>query len=131
MKNILLTLLLCISPITFSKISINGDLTSFEKAFTELLKSDGGSAEDLNIEIGKMIKTHPTNFLKTLKKHEDQIKRLDALVGNFGYELVDDFEATKIEAKARIKALEKVAYRSTDPELKRLAKKCIDKLGKF
>ena len=131
MKVTLLLLSAFISFSTFSQTKISGTLKSFDYAFTEKIKADGAESEDWSIAIGKMIRTHPTNFLKTLKKRELDIKRLDALVGNFGYEFVDELEASKIEASKRISALRKASYRSNDKEIKRLSKKCISLLKKF
>src|SRR5665648_481127 len=80
----------------FATSQISGTQKSFSLAFKALLKSDGASAEELDIRIGKLIKTHPTNFLKALNIYRNKVKRLDALVGNLGPEYVDDFPRQKI-----------------------------------
>lgn len=110
---------------------IDGSHKSFVNGFESLLKSDGHDAEEWDIEIGKRIKTHPTNFLKTLKLYRNKIKRFDALLGNFGPELVDNTAAQKKEANSRIVALRKARSKSTDKAIIRLADECIAELKKY
>jgi hypothetical protein len=115
----------------FAGRPLDGTLKSFNKAFESLLESDGNDAEEWDIQIGKLIKTHPTNFLKTLKTYRKKIKRIDALVGNFGPELVDKIEAQKKEASLRITALKKAQARSADRSIVSLADECISELRNF
>jgi hypothetical protein len=110
---------------------IDGSQKSFVNGFESLLKSDGDVAEEWDIQIGKLIKTHPTNFLKTLKVYRHKVQRIDALLGNFGPELVDNTAAQKEEANSRIAALTKARNKSTDKAIIRLADECIAELKKY
>ncbi len=110
---------------------LNETQKSFNKAFESLLESDGNDEEEWDIKIGKLIKTHPTNFLKTLKTYRKKIKRIDALVGNFDPEFVDKIEAQKKEANLRITALRKAQAKSADKSIVSLADECISELRKF
>lgn len=128
MKRIIIAFFIIFSVAASAESFILGDVASFDKAFEQRFKSDGASSEELDIEIGKMIKTHPTNFLKSLLKNKSRITRLDSIVGNLGYEYVDQFEKMKIEIEARIASLEKAKQRSSDQKIKDLARQCIEKL---
>lgn len=88
-------------------------------------KSDGHNAEEIDIEIGRLIRTHPTNFLRALSARRDKLVRLDALLGNFGLEYVDEFAKQKLEAELRIKALKQARLKTSDPNLRNLANECI------
>ncbi len=125
-KVFLFGILLIIAHTSFAANSISGSPQSFEQAFESLLKSDGAVAEEWDIEIGKRIKTHPTNFLKALKLYRGKVKRLDALVGNLGPEYVDDFHRQKIELQKRVNSLSSVK----DNALKSLANECVSELNK-
>jgi len=113
-------------PEVFAAANLTGTQKSFEQAFESLLKSDGAVAEEWDIEIGKKIKTHPTNFLKALKGYRNKVTRLDALLGNLGPEFVDDFSRQKIELQKRIQSLGSV----NSGTLKPVAKECIEVLKK-
>lgn len=126
MKQILIIILLVISLPSFSQE--RGTIQWFDQKFENLLKADGHSAEELDIEIGKLIKTHPTNFLKSLSKVEAKILRIDALVGNLGEEFVDQEAKTKIELRERSKSLQNAIGRMNDQRLVKLGKRCIDQL---
>ena len=125
-KIFLFGILIIIAHTSFAANSISGSIQSFEQAFESLLKSDGAFAEEWDIEIGKRIKTHPTNFLKALKIYRGKVKRLDALVGNLGPEYVDDSPRQKNELQKRVKSLSAVK----DNSLKSLANECISELNK-
>ncbi len=133
MNKIFYSVLLLVLQLNFAFASrpLDGTLKSFNKAFESLLKTDGNDAEEWDIQIGNLIKTHPTNFLKTLKTYRKKIKRIDALVGNFGPELVDEIEAQKKEANLRITALKKAQAKSADRSIVSLADECISELRKF
>jgi hypothetical protein len=85
MNKIFYSFLLLVLQLNFALASrpLDGTLKSFNMAFESLLETDGNDAEEWDIQIGNLIKTHPTNFLKTLKTYRKKIKRIDALVGNF------------------------------------------------
>jgi hypothetical protein len=133
MNKIFFSFLLLLLQLNFALASdsLDGTPKSFYKAFESLLKSDGHDAEEWDIEIGKRIKTHPTNFLKSLKIYRAKIKRIDSLVGNFGPEFVDKMEAQKKEANLRISALKKAQSKATDKSIVSLADECISELQKF
>ena len=133
MNNIFSFFLLLLLQINFALASapLDGTPKSFIKAFESLLSSDGNNAEEWDIQIGKLIKTHPTNFLKSLNTYRSKIKRIDSLVGNFGPEIVDKMEAQKTEANLRISALKKAQAKSTDKSIVSLADECISELRKF
>lgn len=132
MKKILFMIITLTSLSSFGVDStINGSQKSFNQAFESLTKSDGNASEELDIQIGKQIKTHPVNFLKALKIYRKKINRLDALVGNFGPEFVDHIEAQKKEANSRIASLERAKKMSKDPAIIKLADECIAELRKF
>ncbi len=103
---------------------VRGDMMELDRAFVKLSKADGDVAEDLDIMIGKTITTNTLNFLRAYKKHKGTVKRLDALVGNFGPEYIDDFPRQSEEARKRIKALKAVH----DQKLISLASECIKEL---
>ncbi len=126
-----ITLLVFFSLSAFGVRPLDGSEKSFTEAFESLLNGDGHIAEEWDIEIGRLIKTHPTNFLKTLKIYRSRIKRIDALVGNFGPEWVDNFKKQKVEASLRIKALERTKRNTTDIEIKKIADECIKELRKY
>jgi hypothetical protein len=98
--------------------SPNDDL---EATFRKLDTSDGHVSEELDIVIGKSIKESPAEFLTLLRKYRLKVNRLDALLGNLGPELVDNFKMQADEVRQRIRALESVS----DAELKFLAVECI------
>ena len=133
MNKIFFSFLLLLLQINFALASdpLDGTPKSFNKAFESLLKSDGNDAEEWDIEIGKRIKTHPTNFLKSLKIYRTKIKRIDSLVGNLGPEFVDNIDAQKKEANLRISALKKAQAKATDKSIVSLADECIIELRKF
>lgn len=131
MKYLFTVALLIGFNITHAATKHQGSLDWFQDQFEILLKSDAGDAEDLDIEIGRMIKTHPTNFIKTLQKYETKIQRIDSLVGNFGTEFVDQTEKSKAEAEQRIQSLRKAISRSQDKNFIRLGQLCIENLQKF
>ncbi len=103
------------------KQASSAELTDLEAAFNKLETADGHVAEELDVEIGKSITKSPAEFLAVLKKHQSKIVRLDALVGNLGYDFVDNFDKQAVELRKRIKALESVS----DQGLKPIAAKCI------
>lgn len=125
-KLLSLACLFLLMPEVFAVVTLTGTQKSFEQAFESLLKSDGAVAEEWDIEIGKLIKTHPTNFLKALKIYRNKVKRVDALVGNLGPEYVDDFPRQKIELQKRAHALELVKNKTLKP----LANECVEELKK-
>ena len=125
MKNLIVLLLsLVITNTALAKLT--GSQQSFNHAFEERMKLDGNDGEELDIEIGKMIKTHPTNFLKALKKYREKTVRLDSILMNLGDEYVDQEEKTKLEWKARATVFEKFRVKSSDKSLKALATECIE-----
>lgn len=136
MKLFKFSILFLLSLVLFASFSIakslneqkvsNGDLVELNKAFDKLLKSDGHVAEELDIIIGKSIISNPINFIKAYKKYKSRLKRLDALVGNLGYDFVDDFPKQAIEKRKRIDALSTVS----DSKLKPYALECIKELRK-
>lgn len=125
-KLLSLAYLFLVMPEVFAAVTLTGTQKSFEQAFESLLKSDAAVAEEWDIEIGKKIKTHPTNFLKTLKRYRNKVTRLDALLGNLGPEFVDDFSRQKIELQKRIQSLGSVNSGTLRP----VRKECIEELKK-
>ena len=103
----------------------------FDEKMEQLLKLDGNEAEELDVILGKMIKSHPTNFLKTVVKYERKIKRLDALLANLGEEFVDQEKKSLEEIEKRTTALKKAISRSRDLEFKRMGERCVSELSKF
>ena len=101
-------------------------LTCINRAFVKLSQSDGFKAEEIDILIGKTITINPTNFLKAYRKNRATVTRLDALVGNLGPELVDNFPRQAIEIQKRINSLKTVKSQ----QLKSLATECIEQLEK-
>lgn len=128
MKTIIIILSLLTLNIALAAPLHKGSSEWFDQKFQVLLKSDAGNAEELDVEIGGMIKSHPTHFLKSLLKYESKIKRLDTLVGNYGEDFVDQPEKSKIESQKRIKSLEKAISHSKDKDFIRVGQRCIDEL---
>ena len=108
-----------------------GTIDWFDEKMEQLLKSDGNEAEELDVILGKMIKSHPTNFLKTVVKYEGKIKRFDALLANLGEDFVDQEKKSLEEIEKRKTALKKAISRSSDLEFKRVGERCVNELNKF
>jgi hypothetical protein len=125
-KFFILVIIFTTAQLANASAPIIGTQKSFTIAFESLLRSDGAVAEEWDIEIGKRIKTHPTNFLKALKIYRNKVKRLDAIVGNLGPEYVDDSHRQKIELQKRVQSLKSVKERTLKP----LATECIEELKK-
>ena len=101
-----------------------GDSTAVDLAFRLNPTADGVIAEDLDMILGDVIRMNPALFLKVLKRYRPLINRLDALVGNFGPEFVDDPAAQLKEADARIKSLKGVS----DSDVKAVRDECVKEL---
>jgi hypothetical protein len=120
---------LSLSMTAFSHES--GTIDWFDEKMEQLLKLDGNEAEELDVILGNTIKSHPTNFLKTVVKYEGKIKRLDSLLANLGEEFVDQEKKSLEEIEKRSTALKKAISRSRDLELKRVGVRCVSELNKF
>ena len=100
---------------------LSGDREAVDLAFRLLQHSDGHGAETLDIMLGRLIRVRPRLFLQALMVVRPHLSRLDGVVGNFGGEYVDRFDAQKYEARQRIRALRGVS----DPVLQALRDECI------
>lgn len=106
------------------KIAVN-DRQALRIAFLFDVRFDGDFSETMDIYIGRIIKTNPLMFLQEAKNHEHLIDRWDALVGNFGPDLVDMEDQQEDECRVRVAALKSVQIDS----LKNVRDKCIAELS--
>lgn len=128
---LIILFLFCLSFCINAFSQEKGTIDWFDKKIEQLLKADGNEAEELDVVLGNVIKSHPTNFLKTVVKYEVKIKRLDALLANLGEDFVDQEKMSKEEIEKRITSLRKAISRSSDPNLKRVGERCVSELNKF
>ncbi len=129
--HLIILFLFCLSFCINAFSQEQGTIDWFDKKIEQLLKADGNEAEELDVVLGNMIKSHSTNFLKTVVKYEVKIKRLDALLANLGEDFVDQEKMSKEEIEKRITSLRKAISRSSDPNLKRVGERCVSELNKF
>jgi hypothetical protein len=101
------------------------DEEAIECAFRLLASADGAYGEMLSESLGSLIRPNPKLFLKHYSRHQQSIDRLDALVGNFGANYIDSYDAMVYESKMRIKALQSV----TDRSLRGARDRCIAALS--
>lgn len=85
-----------------------GDLKALKQAFILHTKTDGADAEEIDISIGKSIRRNPKNFLSALKQNRSKVPRLDLVLGNLGYDYVDDLKKQKKELGMRLIAIRSV-----------------------
>lgn len=107
-----------------------GDVYATDLSFQLYPFMRGHWGEEFDISIGRGMKRDPELFLMLTDRHFKQqpedarykTQILGHLLGNFGPEFVDEFEAKMNEAGARIVVLKTV----TNPKYERLQNKCID-----
>ena len=87
-----------------------------------LVCGDAAHTELLDIAIGNLIKTQPSNFLAALSQYPQM--NLRALLGNLGEDYVDKPNEAIKELQLRYAALASVKGASTE-----LQKKCLDELS--
>lgn len=101
----------------------SGDRSAVNLAFHLYSIADGAFAEELDIILGALIRINAQLFLEGLSNQRAFLKGIESglPVGNFGVEYVDRFEAQRLEATLRIKALQKIR----DPSLVNIRGECI------
>ena len=88
-----------------------------------IILTNGYLGSSLNIALGRYIHVNPTYFLEEFERHYYSVS-ISKLLGNYGFDFVDNFELQKIETFKRIDALNTV----NDNRLQYLKKRCIKKL---
>ena len=88
---------------------MEGNAYAIDLGFQLRSLTDGGEQEDLDVSLGKNIRTNPTMFLTMVNKYDmRRQKDTDTIFLNYGDEFVDDIDKQIEETDMRIKALRKV-----------------------
>ena len=104
---------------------LTGNKRALDLAFKLFSITDGALSSFFNIITGPYMHIDPTYFLESLDRHYHLVE-IKPLLGNYGLDLVDEFELQNIETKKRIESLSQVDA----PKLQKLKQECIGHLQK-
>ena len=99
---------------------LTGNKNALDLSFKLFSITDGALSSSMHMIIGPYMHIDPTYFLESLDRHYHLVA-ITKVLGNYGIDLVDEFELQNIETQKRIDSLNLVV----SPKFQKLKKECI------